>query len=316
MPTDNIVEVEKFNPYHDAKGRFATAQGYTSFTYAPGKSKAHDNAIAREKERQAAAANSGTCIDGVDISDKLPEPRKTYDGDLPKLKGTEKQVAWAEKIRDDAIDTLGNQLVSYVLGTANYNTLVDATKSKEAMAEYVRNNPLVKATTGSVRQEKIDTVCNQLREFVRRDQAYLDIVTNDSAKFWIDNRSTSHLVGMLEGTAKPKTSSGDSTDALRWYDGKPGYKPAPSSGSKGSSSTSTSSGGGSSGKLVIPRGGKLPSDLSGVNRISGDTFANKDKIKAAGFKWDSKNKEWVRPGVAKSAEFLLDDCPYDEITII
>ena len=47
-------EILKFNPYHDAKGRFASADSATSFTYAPGKSKAHDNAIAREKERHAA----------------------------------------------------------------------------------------------------------------------------------------------------------------------------------------------------------------------------------------------------------------------
>lgn len=47
--------VEKFNPYHDSKGRFATARGAASFTYSPGKSKAHDMAIAREKARTAEA---------------------------------------------------------------------------------------------------------------------------------------------------------------------------------------------------------------------------------------------------------------------
>lgn len=46
---DCIVEVEKFNPYHDAKGRFTSANSATSFTHSPGKSKAHDKAIAREK---------------------------------------------------------------------------------------------------------------------------------------------------------------------------------------------------------------------------------------------------------------------------
>lgn len=48
---DEIIEIEKFNPYHDAKGRFSTADSATQFTYAPGKSKAHDLAIQREKER-------------------------------------------------------------------------------------------------------------------------------------------------------------------------------------------------------------------------------------------------------------------------
>lgn len=312
MPQDNIVEiveVGKFNPYHDEKGRFATAQRYASFTYSPGKSKAHDNAIAREKERQAAAANSGTRIDGVDIADKLPEPSKVPQ-ELPELKGTPKQVAWAEKIREQAYADLANNLVSPYMTTENYNKIAVAMHSKETMAEYIRNNRLVQSTSGTVRQEKIDAACKQLHEFSRREKAFLDIMANDSAQFWIDNRGRGHMVGLLEGTSKPKTSSGGSSDALRWYDKKPGYKPAPSS------STSPSSGGGSSGKLVIPRGGKLPSDLSGVNRISGDTYANKDKIKAAGFKWDSQNREWVRPGVAKSAEFLLDDCPYEYITII
>lgn len=53
----DIVEVEvvKFNPYHGKDGRFASANGYATFTYAPGKSKAHDLAIQREKDRQAAA---------------------------------------------------------------------------------------------------------------------------------------------------------------------------------------------------------------------------------------------------------------------
>ena len=44
-------EILKFNPYHDARGRFSSADSATQFTYAPGKSKAHDLAIAREKER-------------------------------------------------------------------------------------------------------------------------------------------------------------------------------------------------------------------------------------------------------------------------
>lgn len=54
---DHLVEIEKFNPYHDSRGRFASANGATSFTYMPGKSNAHDLAIARAaaKDRVAKA---------------------------------------------------------------------------------------------------------------------------------------------------------------------------------------------------------------------------------------------------------------------
>ena len=57
VETEAVETVEKFNPYHDARGRFASANSATSFTYAPGKSRAHNLAIARAaaKERVAKA---------------------------------------------------------------------------------------------------------------------------------------------------------------------------------------------------------------------------------------------------------------------
>lgn len=51
---DYIIELEKFNPYHDARGRFATSNSHSFFTIQtkdPGKQHLADFAIAREKER-------------------------------------------------------------------------------------------------------------------------------------------------------------------------------------------------------------------------------------------------------------------------
>lgn len=56
-----IVEVEKFNPYHDARGRFASANGYASFTTRtrdPSKQHMADAAVAREKDRTKASAGA------------------------------------------------------------------------------------------------------------------------------------------------------------------------------------------------------------------------------------------------------------------
>lgn len=44
-------EILKFNPYHDERGRFASANSAVSFSYKPGASTAHDRAIQREKDR-------------------------------------------------------------------------------------------------------------------------------------------------------------------------------------------------------------------------------------------------------------------------
>lgn len=54
MAATTFAEIAKFNPYHDSQGRFASANGATSFTYAPGKSTAHDAAIQREIQRAEA----------------------------------------------------------------------------------------------------------------------------------------------------------------------------------------------------------------------------------------------------------------------
>ena len=54
----SYADFRKFNPYHDARGRFSTANGYASFTTRtrdPKKQHMADLAVQREKKRQAAA---------------------------------------------------------------------------------------------------------------------------------------------------------------------------------------------------------------------------------------------------------------------
>ena len=65
--TEIPVSLEKFNPYHDSKGRFATSNSHTTFTIRtkdPSKQHWADAAVAREKER-AAAASAGAESDAA-----------------------------------------------------------------------------------------------------------------------------------------------------------------------------------------------------------------------------------------------------------
>lgn len=80
-------EILKFNPYHDSKGRFANANSYTSFTYAPGKSRAHDLAIEREKAR-------GNKIVGQEVTA----------GEIGKLAAGKHQIAEGKDITAGASD--------------------------------------------------------------------------------------------------------------------------------------------------------------------------------------------------------------------
>lgn len=70
MAAKTFAEIAKFNPYHDSKGRFASADSAASFTYAPGKSTAHDKAIQRGKEdANAGKGFKGTLYHGSPATD-------------------------------------------------------------------------------------------------------------------------------------------------------------------------------------------------------------------------------------------------------
>ena len=58
MP-QTFADILKFNPYHDSRGRFASSDTAASFTYAPGKSTAHDAAIQRGREAGQEGAAKG-----------------------------------------------------------------------------------------------------------------------------------------------------------------------------------------------------------------------------------------------------------------
>lgn len=68
----------KFNPYHDEKGRFSTAGGAISFTFRPGASVAHDNAIAREKVRTKQEREKPEPLSYGDARQKVRELNAEY----------------------------------------------------------------------------------------------------------------------------------------------------------------------------------------------------------------------------------------------
>lgn len=77
---DEIVEVGKFNPYHDELGRFSTADRYDQFTITvrdPNKQHWADAAIARERDRDSKGLIPGPKIKPGTLPEDLPkEPPK------------------------------------------------------------------------------------------------------------------------------------------------------------------------------------------------------------------------------------------------
>lgn len=85
---DEIIEVEKFNPYHDSRGRFSTANGAASFTHRtkdPSKQHWADAAAEREKQRTGGAAATKPKAD----TKKPKKPANPY-GDPDSIAGVKR----------------------------------------------------------------------------------------------------------------------------------------------------------------------------------------------------------------------------------
>lgn len=146
-------------------------------------------------------------------------------------------------------------------------------KSKEQMTEYIKKRPLVMSTDGDLKQQKINEYCDFFKKTASKYEAAKELLSMDSATFWIDYRpGTTAGKGLYESVLNGET------------------------------------------KIVKDA---LPANLTGINKLIGNTYTFKDQIKTAGFKWDSNAKAWVNPSISKTAATLLDDEPsIDYITEI
>ena len=81
----NSNEVEKFNPFHDGMGRFCTGPNAKTFTYKPGKSVAHNRAIAREVVRTGKLGSGvrmvGTRVDEDSVGTNVYSPKTDEKGE-------------------------------------------------------------------------------------------------------------------------------------------------------------------------------------------------------------------------------------------
>lgn len=129
---DNIVEVEKFNPYHGKDGRFASSTGYASFTIRtkdPKKQHMADMAVAREKERHATSNTSR-----VDNAESTLKSMLKPDA-VVKLKGCDPDVA------DEAVASVKKVMDRYPIA----KDAIDGIVTDDTEVETFKNNPNVMA---------------------------------------------------------------------------------------------------------------------------------------------------------------------------
>lgn len=142
---DEIEEVEKFNPYHDSRGRFASASGAASFTVFTN-SKAGQKAIANIKAKQKETiASSGS---------KASKEKK------PK---NQEQIDRVKKFEEDLISELKRSIKPEFRD--EFNTVHDLLNNKDMERDINR----VKTSVANNDKQEMEELRNQ---FIQQSKEY------------------------------------------------------------------------------------------------------------------------------------------------
>ena len=167
---DLIVEVQKFNPYHDALGRFSTASGAASFTWKPGKSKAHDLAIQR----------AGGKVPGMEPK-KQPNPY----GDPEKIGGADRGKPMSrEEANEGRVNPKFGQGYGY---THNCQSCVVAFEARlrgyDVTAKSRANNPAANHIASNAQDAWIDPATGKPPAQIRNP---LSVTTQKRTRKWLE----------------------------------------------------------------------------------------------------------------------------------
>lgn len=115
---------------------------------------------------------------------------------LPELKGSDKQVAWAKDIRANASRAMQNELFyeEWKEGQPKrpVKNLLAALTSKEAIQKHLNNLP----------EFLVDGAIESMNNLLDRYARFAEIMKNEDAKFWIDNRDNqepNYMFGAFKG---------------------------------------------------------------------------------------------------------------------
>lgn len=107
---------------------------------------------------------------------------------LPSLTGSEKQISYATKIRNEIGRAALYQATARTSDGRPSSLMQTAKKGNAAIKNDINNNALIKSSTGSVKKEKIKDAVNGYKDLSDRISRVNEVLSNSSAKFWIDNK--------------------------------------------------------------------------------------------------------------------------------
>lgn len=150
--------------------------------------------------RGSAGGASGGISDRQILS-RLPDfPGKI---NLPQLEESEKQIAWARKIRQMQVGALVQYATNRQSDGRPFGYFNKVVEGKKSVLSQIKGSPLVRETTGNLQREKIDGFIRSYNDVTRRYSTVKEIFeTHTSAKYWIDHRDSHgqyELMAIIDG---------------------------------------------------------------------------------------------------------------------
>lgn len=261
---DEIVELEKFNPYHDGNGRFSSADSHASFTIRtkdPSKQHWADMAIAREKNRAAGGGGGGSSTKKP-AKPKAPKQPANPTGDPDTIGGAKRGQPMS---RDEANNSNANPNFMKAHGyQINCQSCVVAYEARlrgyDVQAKANTNNPSAKHLSHCTYDAWIDPATGKPPTMLRNDPT--KVRTVKQTRQWMEDTIQPGERYTFQHGWKGRTRSGhiisadrDSSGSLRLYDPQTGktYTGADVDGYLGRIKTTTTVYGAKLGRLGLTR---------------------------------------------------------------
>lgn len=212
---DNVIAELRYNPYHDpSNGRFTSGGGGGGggvLVVEQGQKGKGVYVVDVDHDEEYEKWKAEKQNDNDAFAELPEEPLYKYGTkDLPQLTGSAEEIKEAKKIRSKTLKDAQYYALTKLSDGRPSNLYITASRGKQAMIDSINNSALVKAVWDpNVKQQKISDRVASYKDTYARNQRFGDILSQTSAKFWLDHDTNTpknymnlHFKDYIDGKTK------------------------------------------------------------------------------------------------------------------
>lgn len=212
---DNVIAELRYNPYHDpSNGRFTSGGGGGGggvLVVEKGQKGKGVYVVDVDHDEEYEKWKAEKQNDNDAFAELPEEPLYKYGTkDLPQLTGSAEEIKEAKKIRSKTLKDAQYYALTKLSDGRPSDLYITASRGKQAMIDSINNSALVKATWDpNVKQQKISDKVAGYKDTYARNQRFGDILSQTSAKFWLDHDTNTpknymnlHFKDYIDGKTK------------------------------------------------------------------------------------------------------------------